>query len=97
MNPKISYWLGAVLAAAMSVCAPLAKADETTSSPTQINKLLEEINAYETLCSNVTAKDEALYRQCAAKQAPLLKRQKQLGVSNKDVNGKLQTRGWRWP
>ena len=70
---------------------------QTGASSAQVDALVEDINAHKQLCGKVTDKHAALFHQCANEEASLIERQKELGVSNKDLNSKLQTRGWRWP
>jgi hypothetical protein len=76
---------------------PFVVSAQEGPSSSQVDALVEDINAHKQLCGKVTDKQSALFHQCANEETSLLARQKELGVSNKDLNSKLQTRGWRWP
>jgi hypothetical protein len=94
LNGRI--WALAVVSLAGSAL-PIAVSAQNSPSSSQLDALVEDINAHKQLCDKVTAKQAALFHQCSNEEASLLARQKQLGVSNNDLNSKLQTRGWRWP
>jgi len=81
----------------LGTVSPLTVLAQSGASPSQVDALVEDINAHKQLCGKVTEKQAALFHQCSNEEASLLARQKQLGVSNQDLNSKLQTRGWRWP
>lgn len=99
MTNKGSRFIAACILSAgplmLSTTSSPAWADAPTSA--QIDALIEDINAHKQLCDTVTSAQEALYKQCANEQASLVARQQQLGVSDDALNGKLKSRGWRWP
>jgi gas vesicle protein len=98
------YVSGLVLAslvgsASLLLAAPIAPARAQTmaASPAQADALIEDIKAHKQTCDKVDASQTALIQQCANEQAALVARQQKLGISDDTVNGKLKTRGWRWP
>src|SRR5579864_8807832 len=97
MNRKSRVLASAVIGVVANLMFVPVRADEGKATAAQVDSLVEDINAHKQLCGSVTKKQKALYRQCKNEQASLLARQKQLGVSNHDLNTKLSTRGWRWP
>jgi len=81
----------------VSVAVPPALADSPTASSTEVNALVQDVKAHKQMCDKVDSSQAALSRQCANEHAALVARQKRLGVSDETLNGKLKTRGWRWP
>jgi hypothetical protein len=96
MSKNGRIWVLAVVTLA-GTALPLVVSAQTSPSSSQVDALVEDINAHKQLCDKVTSKQAALFHQCSNEEASLLARQKELGVSNQDLNSKLQTRGWRWP
>ena len=89
------------------LAVPLARAEERSSpapststnkaSVAQVDALVEDIDAHEQMCNGVSAAQARLYQQCTNEKAALVARQKLLGESDDALNGRLQSRGWRWP
>jgi hypothetical protein len=49
------------------------------------------------MCDKADSSQAAVFHQCANEHAALVARQKRLEVTDETLNGKLKTRGWRWP
>lgn len=76
---------------------PALADNQTQPSQQQINSLVADITAHKQACGNVTASQPVDFKRCNNEQAQLVDRQKRLGLSDDALNGKLQSRGWRWP
>jgi hypothetical protein len=77
--------------------AQTPQAATTAPARSQIDVLIDDIQAHKQMCEKVHSSKNALYRQCANEQKALVDRQHRLGVSDSTLNESLKTRGWRWP
>jgi hypothetical protein len=76
---------------------PALADNQTQPSQQQIDSLVADITAHKQACGSVTASQPLDFKRCNNEQAQLVDRQKRLGLSDDALNGKLQSRGWRWP
>lgn len=77
-----------------------AWASDSTRSP--VDLLVGRIKTYIISCEQVISRQPAFVKRCADEKTKLLAEQKNLGVSDKTIDEKLnrgpQSRGgWRWP
>lgn len=74
-----------------------ARADNVVPTQAQIDSLIADISAHKQACAHVKPSQALAFKRCSNEQAQLVDRQKRLGISNDMLNGKLKSRGWRWP
>jgi len=89
--------LAALAPSMLAVGALPARAEPAAASSAQIDSLIQDIKAHKQMCDKVDPSNADQAKQCANEHNGLVARQKRLGISDETLNGKLKTRGWRWP